>query len=86
MGETMQKPRGGRRSGGFLEGLLRELERKKRGCCVMREEREDGGLKKSGATGMEVKGLEFAEGKGAVPWTLQRDLIETMDVLSCFED
>ncbi|KAK1289455.1 hypothetical protein QJS10_CPB18g00542 [Acorus calamus] len=36
MGETMPKPRGGRRwrcggrrSGGFLEGLLREVERKK---------------------------------------------------------
>ncbi|KAK1257559.1 hypothetical protein QJS04_geneDACA014395 [Acorus gramineus] len=45
MGETTPKPRGGRRSGGFLEGLLREVERKKRGWCVMREEREDGGFK-----------------------------------------
>ncbi|KAK1272492.1 hypothetical protein QJS04_geneDACA015181 [Acorus gramineus] len=28
----------------------------------------------------------WLQGRGAAPWTSRRDLIETMDVLSCFED
>ncbi|KAK1312420.1 hypothetical protein QJS10_CPA07g00281 [Acorus calamus] len=66
MGEAMRKPRGGRRwrcsgrrSGGFLEGLLREVERKKRGWCVMREEREDGGMLNGGNHNLNSMRREF---------------------------